>query len=1027
MTAPADIRRPVLTGRQSVAALWWPAAWHGEAARREAVLAQWAEGAQLFRFDDGDLLCWAAPRRLDCEGLGAWPLRRHSGVLCSASVEADEWPPGVSPRAGDAWLAEGGRLRALRFAHARRVDPAEWLSSDVPLIEPFDLKAPAVEAALVLEPRELREVLGPSVPADTAPATQEMLKALRAAGERARLGAGAGGVAKGTGRSGSSWGGLGGSGGSSGRSGSDGDGGGRTLRNLLLFFGVIGAFRAATAGGDGLAELGVLVVVALVVAVVVAMLVVLWPGGARPGHGPGAAAGDGRGAAGATGVTGAAGATARRSFRDAVTRTVARAADGLGRLADKVGLRERHKPGSTRPQAWRRWAARLTATMGLSSLIGARNAAYMRRVLQMFDDGQWADALRHAPPLGGAGDGSKGPGFAMGPRADLSLSQGNPGGGTAFFGSDELLDHLRGLYRKTAERMEAEGRLDEAAYIYAVLLQEKQRALDLMERHGQHAKAAELALGWDMPAEVIVRYYALAGDWRQAVRVARRDNAFAAAVVALEKRWPDVGGRMRVEWAESLAARGHPLAAIRAIWPVTAERDRAAAWLEEAEAADGPVAARALVWRANLWPETLPLRRDAIERWLDVLAFGAERAAMADELLSLESMRSAEVRRLALLLLGPSIEDQTLLTPPLIDADRLAKLPALIGDAALSADLPPVKGMAGKRAVQAVHQYKKTPFEAGTPPASGLAVHDAVPLPDGEWLLALGESGAVHVDARGRRRAHFPAPAHRLVAAFAGGSALLLAARGDETWRVTRLVLPEERLIDLGTHRFTAFSDQFDGETWTTSDGARVRVLDVQAPQLGEVLWQVGDLPGTVAGLQTVSGSERWWIRAKDERAQDERWIYALPSRRLTARDLVAKPWRSGESTNPARIHGWCGHVLDLQRFVDEQGIARIQPQNPETPTQRCEPMPAEGRHILALSSGWLMCWVESDGETPARAELVFCQTAQVHARWIWPSLKPPRARCMDGRWMLFDDEGRAAALDMDSCRQWVLSSAGHA
>ena len=58
--------------------------------------------------------------------------------------------------------------------------------------------------------------------------------------------------------------------------------------------------------------------------------------------------------------------------------------------------------------------------------------------------------------------------------------------------------------------------IDEAVFVLAELLNVKHEALDYLEKHQRFKQAAELALGWDMPAEVIVRLYCMADDWQRA-------------------------------------------------------------------------------------------------------------------------------------------------------------------------------------------------------------------------------------------------------------------------------------------------------------------------------------------------------------------------------------------------------------------------------------------------------------------------------------------------------------------------------
>jgi hypothetical protein len=59
------------------------------------------------------------------------------------------------------------------------------------------------------------------------------------------------------------------------------------------------------------------------------------------------------------------------------------------------------RAGTVRPQRWCEWLVRLALISGLSHWLGLQQAAYLRRMLRMFDEGQLDAALRHAIPLGG--------------------------------------------------------------------------------------------------------------------------------------------------------------------------------------------------------------------------------------------------------------------------------------------------------------------------------------------------------------------------------------------------------------------------------------------------------------------------------------------------------------------------------------------------------------------------------------------------------------------------------------------------
>ncbi|MEP6503246.1 MAG: bpX6 domain-containing protein, partial [Betaproteobacteria bacterium] len=174
--------RPVLLGHQAVAALWLPHEWFDEAARRRRIVQAWRPGCTALRFADGDLLRFASELVDDCEALPGWPLRRVAGVLCSAEID----PADLAGRAhADVLLAQGGAWRGLQLVEAQPLDPSTWIDVGLGLVDTFDCRLPAVERRLV-EPvaRELREVLGDSVPGAPTAETRSFLAALAARGKR---------------------------------------------------------------------------------------------------------------------------------------------------------------------------------------------------------------------------------------------------------------------------------------------------------------------------------------------------------------------------------------------------------------------------------------------------------------------------------------------------------------------------------------------------------------------------------------------------------------------------------------------------------------------------------------------------------------------------------------------------------------------------------------------------------------------------------------------------------------------------
>lgn len=963
---PAAIALPVLQGHREIAALWLPDEWYDEASRRRLVLQAWSPSCTLRRFVDGDLLQFARPLVGDCATLPGWPLWRVSGVLCSADV-APAQLAGVTT--ADVLLAVGAAWRALTFADAAPVDPATWLDVSIGFVDMADCRLPAAQRVLVAPTaRALREVLGPDVPAAPSAETAALLQALERRSRRAQ-------AEDATVRSGPSGGDF------------DPPGTGTAWKVAAVVAVVVvivalivphGGDASGSTGSDSgsgsLAPPGLLGAFAWLAFFLMRRL------------GRGGSPSAGRGTAnGVRAGTAAAGAGAARP-REGVRARANRALRTLPARAERV-----------LPQRWRNWAARLAMTAGIANLLGAQHSAYLRRMLRLFEEGQIDDALRHAIPLDGDG-GSLGQAFGRLTARDQLQLRGTRGASTGIGLDVDLQAHLRKLYRRSFELLDRQGRIDEAVFVLAELLNARQEALDYLEKHGRHAQAAELALGWDMPAAQIVRLHALAGDWRTAVLVARRDNAFEAAITLLDKRWPDAAMQLRREWAESLVARGLRLEAVHVAWPLESERGRAAEWLDVAEAGGGALAARALALRAHWLPDTLPARAAHIAALCDEPASVQERTALALELLRLPAPPSPAARRLAALLAGAVVADLAMTGPPAaIDQAAAKRLVDLAGDAALSADMPGT-GWPG-RAPVALH------VNAGTvgwfAPAAGThAVVDVAALPDGEFLVALGEAGAVRIDARGQWRARFPVPAQSLVIAHDGRSALALARR-ERVWRVSRLDLARGRAEDLGMHAFDAFARSFDGIGWTIAIDRRVQVLDTTRG-LSEALWQVGDLPGCVTLIDVQPNRECWLIRTE---TAVEQWFYELPARRLSSRGPLPEQAPDG---GHRMLAGGVG-VIEFDRAEpgDRTRARRFASGPPSAP------LPWHGvEALLVADEQWLLLREPATDEAAEQAiALVNFNTGRVHGRWFWPCEARVRARLQGDTWLLFDDQGRVSAV----------------
>ena len=901
--ARSDVRHPLWRGWQTVAGLWFAADPMPPQRRLERILRAWTPGCRAWRFDEGDVLYFDAPRPMQCEQAVGAPLCRigahglYGGPLTAQELAA------LAP--ADVHLVIGGCLHSLNFAQAQALDPSLILDiDDYALHDTFDcsriLPAPRQDR---LASKALREVLGKRIP----PPSEERESFLHSARERE---AGRGGAAK------------------------------TSLRER-----VIGT-------RDGIAG----------------WLLSRFPSLAGGGAGQGGRGGGQRGSQGRVSARG----------------------------------------GAVQQQRWREWLVKAAMASQASKLMGMRHSLYLRRLMQRFDEGDLTEALRHALPIDGDGHDSLGQAFSLPGRRDrLSLSSGKSAHASFDFG-DYARELLRKRYRAAFEALDRQGKIDEAVFVLAELLNARQEALDYLIRHERFAQAAELALGWDMPADTIIRLLMLAGDSERAVLVARRDNAFAAAIAMLESTHPEHALSLRRQWGQALVEQGQWLAAVDAVWPDPESREQAARWLLAAESAGSLLSARALVQRASLLPDTLQHYAERIAAYADPSSPAAPRAALGRALADSQS-RNPALSLLATHVLPALAADRGFGANEL-DVRELNRIRDLSDDPWLRADLPAWK----LPAVAAVRRLwmATEPVSARMPDEIGLrAPSDVVALGEGRYLAALGEAGAAVFDRSGRCLRRYAVPAFRLVIGDSGQVALALAKR-DSVWRIARLDLVSHEIADLGAMPLQFFADRFDGIAWSVVTGDRIAVIDATRPSL-DVLWSVGDLGGPVAQARFLQHDELFLVPG---RAQIVVWHYrTAPRRSLVSREPVALDDGQSVLLDPQMI------TAKLRLTANENGGVHfgctVGPHDCSIDLAAPEPGTGEAEcGVIPLANGFLAMVY---GVYHMRLYLVRRGT-EMRARCVaeidWPQTLV-QVREQPDRLVLFDREGRVMEIDTQTSK----------
>ncbi len=978
----AAVHYPSLQGKCLVAAIWFPADWYASARREARILDYWQTGSRAFRFDRGDLLYFAEAQWLDCAALPGWPLQKLEQGLCSARLEESE--QSQLTRA-DVWLVIGGELQALSLANAQLLDPASWLALDgLSLLDTLDCSVALPEPELLIhsEVRSVREVLGEAVPPQSQDLRNFLASRPQTGGPYTTV------VISGL----------------------------RLLRHVFWF--MAGIFWLAVLfnlldGADQIHETASTSawLLGCWLLLLPGFLVLVWglkrcvlgslrklaaePDDVTATEHASSPVDKKSSAESSSGVIQSVAGTAVPSDSTEKEQKIIKAPRTLPqRVLSKV-----------KSQQWRQWMVRLAKASLISRLIARNQADHLGRVMQMFQSGQLDEALRNAIPLGGDTDGSLGQAFGTLKRRDkLELSR-QSGPAASIHLADAAQAELRRLYRMGFEKLDRDGRIDEAVFVLAELLNNRAEALDYLERHKRFSQAAELALSWHMEPAQIVRLQCLAGDWRMAVAVARRDRVFGDVVPLLEAKWPDMARKMRLEWGEFLAAQGDWLGAVNAVWPVKSAHDKAREWLQNAERNGGELAAKALVQRCLLIPESLEKYAEYIEMLRCERSRYIERAVIVDTAMALKGKIGA-VSRLLRILVPMVLADQARGVGK-YSSKALQRLFSLGGDSIFNADLP-----SGKLPVSmpASHWHDAKGIALSAPAAGTQAIFDAVPLLDGCYLLAQGETGVVMINNQGKTLFRFAVPAEVLVISENRQIALALMRR-DEVWRVSRVDLAQRSVLELGMVMLEHFAREFDGVNWTVVARGVLRVLDTQHG-LGTVVWQVADLPGRVVSLSVGRHMEQVLLQRADTLL--ELWRYRLPSRLLASRDevpqhgeqefMVLAPWahglfvgaETGVQENPLLYY----RHADRGRRVMISGV-------PANPDSVCA---GEAGMVLNFGTGTQACNM-----------LVLADQAACKAFVNWPEARVSN-RLVGDHWLAFDPAGRLFDLNLESGIQLALS-----
>jgi hypothetical protein len=648
--------------------------------------------------------------------------------------------------------------------------------------------------------------------------------------------------------------------------------------------------------------------------------------------------------------------------------------------------------------AFRRLSGRTALASRLSRAIGRRHAVYLHKLREMFESGDIDNALRHAIPLTAEAGPRRLPLRSFTPRPDLHIRPERSRPWSVAEISPDLHGELRRLYRDAFHRLEAQARVEEAAFLLAEVLHAHEEAVAFLERHGRLRLAAEMAEARELPPGLVVRQWFLAGDRQRGLRIARRAGAFGDAVSRLERsRRTEEAAELRRLWARELAAAGDYAAAVDVLWPVAEEQRRTLVWMDRAIAQGGAPAGRMLARKLALAPELFAEARAAavalLESWRAEGA--AARLAFAEAVRA--GPRTPAATTLARAALRAVVRDSGRLGMRMEPAD-LRKLAGFAGDGALRIDLLALPLPAKEPWISRRETWR---VEIAARDAGSMPVHDAAFLPNGLTVAALGEAGVRLLSRSGRTVAELDEPAHRLVVSDHGDRAIALARRGD-VWRLARLDFLARKAETWCESRLHAFATDYDGALWFVVGPDGLIAVDAVAAGF-DGPWGVSRLPGRA--LAVARSATHCSLAFAGE--GHEVWTYELPSLTLRRRESVvpafghrrAHPVAVSPEGTLAEAFGGSGRRIALH----VHGASGCELPFPGTGKPAEPAVAGDWAALPVLTSETILVHLVHLPSAAVRAEIALDRATRVTLRLAPQSLS------------LADDRGRALVLDLEN------------
>lgn len=528
--------------------------------------------------------------------------------------------------------------------------------------------------------------------------------------------------------------------------------------------------------------------------------------------------------------------------------------------------------------------------------LSRQQRAYLEKMLKLFEQEQWQEALRHGislshdqndlsqtyPETG-----------ALAPTSTLSFEQHH--GTTALYLPETVQRRIEQTYEQAVERLIALDRIDEAVYILGCLLHRQEDALDLLERNQRYQQAAELALLWEMNPHIVVRYLILAQDIPRAIEVAERSHSYGIALTLLsedEAENPELTPvilLLREKYAIWLVQKGQWSSALNSLTPYPKLHDLAARLLREQLASSSDYAhfeGLYLYWQLALAPHSLPSAQKQLERLQAPDAYLA-RSQFAAQFLKTHGYWRKEALACWLAALLPHLLADYLAHRTTLSKVNINLLAECHNEAILGASWPKSVTWESVTPSQVSH-----PATLEAPPGGLFPIYDACLITLEEtnihWIAtAQSQHGLALYDANGALIRRVSEPVDYLIR-NPEGTSLLLIKQQAERCRVVHYDWLTGAIRLLGSIRLASWSASFDGIGWSVVTPQGQHHLIDTRQSLQHIAWQETIPFDQRVIYQFCHDNSEYLLLQKDGHLSIRE--YHLPWRRRYETYLVPKP-----------------------------------------------------------------------------------------------------------------------------------------